>query len=147
MSDHPSDSPYATPKAAEMAFYTAFVECDLRAMAEVWAHEHVSCVHPGAALLVGREAVLRSWQNILADALQPRLQVKLLRRTEADTMAVHLVEERISPGEGEAGKTAVVLATNVYQRQGRGWHLLSHHASLVLPQAPEREASQPPTLQ
>lgn len=146
MSDHTSNAGYSTPRDAELAFYTAFVECDLTAMDGVWARDGVSCVHPGAAVLIGRDAVMRSWKHILGDALQPQMQVKLLRHTEGDTVAVHMVEERISAGHEASAETAVVLATNVYQRGTQGWHLLSHHASLVA-QAPETEAPEEPTLQ
>lgn len=146
MSDHTSNAGYPTPRDAELAFYTAFVECDLTAMDGVWAHDGVSCVHPGAAVLIGRDAVMRSWRNILGDAMQPQMQVKLLRRTEGDTVAVHMVEERISTGQEAAAETALVLATNVYQRDAEGWRLLSHHASLVA-QPPAAEAPEEPTLQ
>ena len=50
---------------ANRAFYTAFQKRDNNAMEHVWAEEHPSsCIHPGWAPLMGREAVMASWRAI-----------------------------------------------------------------------------------
>src|SRR5215469_7466233 len=52
--------------AANLDFYRAFATRDMAAMERVWARETpVLCLHPGWALLRGRDAVLESWRQIL----------------------------------------------------------------------------------
>ena len=61
-------SDFSTPQGAEEAFYAAFAECDYKAMEIVWAVEGVLCIHPGSSALIGRDAVMRSWANMLLNA-------------------------------------------------------------------------------
>lgn len=124
--------------AAERAFYRAFADCDLQAMAAVWGQGEVVCIHPGAVPVIGREAVLRSWSGILEGAAALNLRVVLRSRSESGDLAVHLVEEHIAAGAG--APASLVLATNVYRRGEHGWELQLHHASA--PAAVDR-----PTLQ
>ncbi len=43
-------------EAASAAFYSAFERMNARDMARAWGFgDHVSCTHPGAATIVGRE--------------------------------------------------------------------------------------------
>ena len=45
-------------EAASAAFYAAFERMNARDMARAWGFgDHVSCTHPGAATIVGREQV------------------------------------------------------------------------------------------
>jgi ketosteroid isomerase-like protein len=139
MSD--SEAGFSTPEAAEEAFYMAFADCDIQAMAKVWAMSEVICIHPGSTALVGYDAVMRSWTNILTNAEPPNMRIEVLSRYVSIDLAVHLVEEHIKPGEGTPGTTLVVLATNIYRREQDEWRILEHHASL--PRSSQRQ----PTLQ
>ena len=112
----------------ERAFYQAFASRDIEGMARVWGDEGISCIHPGAGLLKGRDAVLQSWTQILAAASAPSVRVHILSRIGADELAVHLVQEHISSAGAE--EASIVLATNVFRREERGWRMLSHHASV-----------------
>lgn len=57
---------------ANERFYHAFNGRDLAAMSAIWAqHAPAICVHPGWAALLGREAVLESWQRILGADSSP----------------------------------------------------------------------------
>jgi ketosteroid isomerase-like protein len=120
----------STPQAAEAAFYAAFAECDFKAMETVWAVEGVICIHPGSSVLHGRDAVMRSWANMLLNAEQPKIRVNVLSRTSSNGLAVHVVEEHITSGYGDTASVSLVLATNVYRDEGDGWRLLEHHASV-----------------
>jgi ketosteroid isomerase-like protein len=123
--------PYDTSTEAERAFYTAFVNRDLEAMHRVWSPgADAACIHPGGGLLLGIEAIMASWAEILNGASAPRVQVRPIRaRTDGDT-AYHLVEERIDNPSQQ--RSATVIATNVYQRSEAGWLMSLHHASLPL---------------
>lgn len=122
---------FQTPEAVEKAFYTAFVECDLQAMANIWANDDVICIHPGSSVLIGHAAVIRSWQNILANAEPPHLHFEVLNRYLSSDLALHIVEEQIRSETSQAEAVAIVLATNVYRRDERGWRMIQHHASVT----------------
>lgn len=119
----------STAKATELTFYAAFADCDMDAMSAVWSTENVLCIHPGAPPVTGREAILRSWSGILEAAGRPSIKVVLLSRLEHDGLAVHVVEEHITDPT-DPTRTLKVLATNVYRREGDGWRIVEHHASV-----------------
>ena len=148
MNQPESDSGFATPVDVETAYYSAFTECDALAMSKVWAEDGVVCIHPGAMPNVGRGAVMRSWTHILVNAARPGLRVETVSRSEGDGLAVHVVKEFITPN-AEGGVMSIVVATNVYRREESGWHMLSHHASLLgtSPGQGMGPASDWPTLQ
>jgi len=128
---------YSSATDCERAFYQAFSDCDLAAMEAVWAEEDPSCIHPGGALLRGRDEVLDSWAAIFADAVAPRIRVHVISRVSEGGLAVHLVREQISQGE----HSSHVLATNVFRRVGEGWRMIAHHGSVPArrePPAPAR---------
>ncbi len=130
--DAPLKSTYRSPEDAERAFYSAFGQCDLQAMGQVWADEGVLCVHPGSTLLQGRTAVLRSWSQILGGASKPSIQTKSVSRLNQGGLAVHVVEEYISPGGVSDASPTVVLATNIFRHIDGAWYIVGHHASLPL---------------
>ncbi len=125
-----SDLDLSTPQSAEAAFYAAFAQCDFKAMEAVWAEDGVVCIHPGTAALVGREAVMKSWANMLLNAEPPFIRINMLSRNCGSGLAVHVVEEHITSGYGDTASAVVVVATNVYRHEGGGWRLLEHHASV-----------------
>lgn len=123
----------ATAEAAEAAFYGAFAATDLAAMAGIWSSSHpVVCVHPGGEPLMGREAVMQSWAEILTGVAPPRISHQLIERHAGPDLEVRIVEERIQAGGQPAGPENRVIATNVYVREDGGWRLSVHHASLPL---------------
>ena len=140
---------FATPEAAEAAFYSAFSSCDVDTMAAVWADEGIMCIHPGSAALLGREVVMQSWASILQNAEPPAVHTEVLSRTINNDLAVHVVEEYLTAGRGDAAMTSLVLATKVYRRQVDGWRLLEHHASVPGPgqSSIHSEMKGTPTLQ
>lgn len=133
MSEFKIVTSFSSSEETEAAFYAAFENCDLQAMDVVWADAEVICIHPGSTALVGRKVVMRSWSNILTNAEPPNLKVEVLSRTVNDELAVHVVEEHITPATGFPEPTSVVLATNVYCLEADGWRLLEHHASMPRP--------------
>jgi ketosteroid isomerase-like protein len=137
---------FATPEQAETAFYRAFETLDLSLMQQVWgAGAEVACLHPGGDLLLGAPAVLASWRQILQGARPPSLQFRRLQAQGDAATRVHLVEELISPSGGAEDDSTRVLATNVYRREGEGWRLQLHHASL--PMVRPQEAVEKPDRQ
>jgi ketosteroid isomerase-like protein len=135
---------FDTPTAAETAFYKAFAGTDIDRMAMVWADGmRVLCVHPGGDLLRGKAAVMRSWIEIFSNADPPTIEYRQVGNFEANNLAVHLIEELIRPKGARSERATRVLATNVFVREGKGWKMAEHHASLPL--APPREEAKEPS--
>jgi len=115
--------------AANEAFYAAFRARSMAAMEAIWsARADLLCVHPGWAPLLGREAVLGSWQRILSNAGNPRLIARDARVIPMGEGACVLCIE--VAGEGS------MVATNLFVREDGRWRLLSHHAGPVASAAP-----------
>jgi ketosteroid isomerase-like protein len=110
--------------AANAAFYAAFVARDGEAMAALWASQTpVTCIHPGWSVLHGRDAVLASWQGILANPEQPRIVAGGAEARILGDMGVVLCRELV------AGNP--LMATNVFVREDSGWKLVHHQSGPV----------------
>jgi len=107
---------------ANAAFYTAFAERDLTAMAALWDdREEVVCLHPGWPPLAGRRQVMESWRSILAgQALNiacraPRAFVL------SDDVALVICHEVMGLHS--------LIASNLFRRNGAGcWRMVHHQA-------------------
>lgn len=109
---------------ANGAFYRAFANRDIDAMAGLWARAApVCCIHPGWPPLMGREAVLEGWRRILANPSQPPLQMMAPRVTLWGDVALVLCFERVDD--------QYLIASNVFVREGKGWKLSHHQAGPV----------------
>lgn len=123
-----------TPDEVETVFYEAFMHGDAEVMAALWADGDVVCIHPGSGIISGHEAVVRSWRHILEKSQPADIRYTVTRKSQSGDIAVHIVtEEMLDNGV----TTALVIATNVYQRFSHGWKLIEHHGSLM--QQPIRE--------
>ena len=123
---------YGCPEDAERAFYDAFTSCDPQAMGQVWAQDDVICIHPGSMLLRGRASVLQSWVQILTGAAKPSIRVQAIKRLRHGDLAIHVVEEHITPGSASSAAPSMILATNIFRLIDGAWYLVEHHASLPL---------------
>jgi hypothetical protein len=116
------DDDIAEIEEANARFYRAFERLDLQEMEAVWARgEHVKCIHPGWALLVGWEAVRASIRFSLGD-----VAVNL----EGNLAWVTCTENILSQVGGNISVTSL-LATNLFERRGDAWLMIHHHASHV----------------
>lgn len=117
---------------ANERFYRIFAAGDYAAMETLWAETHpIVCVHPGWAPLAGRDAVLESWQAILAAPEPARVSCR-------DVLAYGL-----GPGDAGGAEAAMVLcrevlegqgvlaATNLFVREGGAWRMVHHHAGPI----------------
>lgn len=127
-----------TPDEAEIVFYETFMHCDTETMAALWADGDVVCIHPGSAAIVGYDAVMGSWSQIFTNARPPQITYSAIKRTVSKDLAVNLVMEEIST---DGAETALVLATNIYQKFECGWLMVEHHGSLV-PARPQKHTLQ-----
>ncbi len=111
--------------AANLDFYRAFTARDLAAMDAIWARKAiVLCTHPGWTPLVGRDAVMASWHDILASHDAPAVMCHDDTAFLYGTLAVVTCEEELSAGH--------LAATNIFIKEDGAWRLLHHHSSPIL---------------
>ena len=84
-------------EAANRAFYQAFETLEIKEMEKVWLRApHIKCVHPGWPALMGRQAILDSYRQILSnphqDRIEPRNATVMVNGDEARTLDVALKE-------------------------------------------------------
>ena len=138
---------HSTPEQAEAAFYDALGRADLDALMAIWAEDdEIVCIHPGAARLVGHEAIRQSWATIFERG-SVHIRPVQLHASHSLTAAVHNIVEEVqrTPQEQHQRQDAHILATNVFIKTAQGWRIVTHHAS-VAAGAPPAEPLNPALL-
>ncbi len=118
---------------ANQEFYKAFSRGDYPAMSELWAKRvPIACLHPGAPLLSGRNAVLASWRQLLDAA--PAWEM-----VGRDT-TVHLFGQGafVTCLEANGAEPAHLMATNIFVWEEGRWRLVHHHAGPLSVPVPAR---------
>jgi ketosteroid isomerase-like protein len=126
----------AAVEAANTAFYAAFEEADVDAMAQIWDDEQpeaLTCIHPGWPPLRGREQVLRSWSALMANTDYIQFFLTDVTVAVEGDIAVVTCTENVLTGVTESGGAGAAVATNVFRRRSpHGWRLQVHHAGPLL---------------
>ena len=119
--------------AANDAYYDAFAAKDFAAMSNVWAEDDISCIHPGWPALVGRQAVLGSYRDILRNPRQETVACRnahaLIDNDNARVLCAEIVGD------------AMLAATNWFRRIDGAWRLVHHQASPVIMEGPAGKQS------
>jgi hypothetical protein len=128
------------------AFYDAVETGDVDLMTSLWVDDvDTSCIHPGAELLRGTDAVLRSWTLLMANVgyiqfFLTDIEVATLP-TDGDDPHTAVVtctenilsDEGMSSVESFSGGKAVCTSILVRDPAASGdWRFWSRHASPVL---------------
>lgn len=112
--------------AANAAYYQAFVAGDFARMVVIWAETDVSCIHPGWPVLIGRDAILDSYRNILRNPHQapitPHNATALITGDDGRVFCIEVV-----------GGMALA-ATNWFRRIDGAWRMIHHQASPIAAQ-------------
>jgi len=120
--------------AANAAYYRAFAAGDFPAMSRIWADDNVSCIHPGWPVLLGRQAILESYREILRNPNQERIEPR------NETVMAAGNEARVFCVEFVGG--AALATTNLFTRVNGAWRMTHHQASPIAALV-EEVASQP----
>jgi ketosteroid isomerase-like protein len=121
---------------ANEAFYRAFADRDVAAMAALWAESApVLCIHPGWPPVHGRDAVLASWARILRHPQAPDIACVAPRAHVLGPVALVVCHEAL---QGQA-----LVATNLFRREAGAWRLFHHQASPA-PGLPTQDPPDPP---
>ena len=121
---------------ANAEFYRAFNKGDYAAMSALWAvRAPVACLHPTAATLVGRDAVLDSWKQILRGP--PSFVMR------CDRPVAHVAGDAaiVTCYEGNGEHPAHLAATNVFVLEDGAWRMVHHHAGPLASPIPRRTPS------
>lgn len=115
--------------AANLEFYRSFTTRDFAAMDALWARRTpVACVHPGWPPLADRDAVMESWQGILANPDAPRIACYDERVLMYGDAALVVCEEELDGG--------TLVASNWFVREETEWRLAHHHAGQLVARRP-----------
>ena len=107
---------------ANEAFYLAFEAKDYDAMAHLWSREReIVCLHPGWPALIGRDAVLDSWQKILSNPQQSQVSF-------FDAAVKPISDESAAVVCYERSGDAVMVASNVFVAEAGTVRLVLHQA-------------------
>lgn len=129
-------SAFLSPQALEHAFYEAISRGDLDALMALWAkQDDIVCIHPGAARLVGAQAIRASFADLFEQG-ELKVRARQLLAVEHVGFAIHNVIEEVSRDE-EMPLDVYLLATNVYINTMQGWRIQLHHVSITPGSAPE----------
>ncbi len=126
---------------ANEAFYRAFADRDMDLMRESWAQEGtITCIHPGWPALMGREAVLMSWERILANPESPPVTCRSAEAFVRGDSAVVICYEEVAE--------TYLVATNLFVREQNRWRMIHHQAgpSPGLPASEDLEPEPPPRV-
>lgn len=125
--------------AANEAFYRAFSERDLDAMASLWSEtEPVYCIHPGWDVLEGHAEIMTSWRDILGNPGSPKVRITAARAAVDGDLGIVICHEILPDG--------VLIATNLFVRDGGSWRLMHHHAGPTGLDAPSAAAAPSDTV-
>jgi hypothetical protein len=118
---------------ANEAFYRAFADRDVEAMADIWSREHpVSCLHPGWGPLSDRSEVISSWAAILSSPEAPDIACLSPRARICGDVGIVICFERLRDG--------LLVATNMFVREGSLWKMVHHQGGPTSADAPADEA-------
>ncbi len=125
---------HAVMKANE-AFYEVFRSRDLAAMDQLWAQGvPVAVIHPGWPGVHGREEVMASWRGILRNPASPQVR-------PVDPQVYRYGETAFVVCYESIGED-VLIATNVFVKQGGGWKLVHHQAGPTFAALPRVQGTQ-----
>jgi len=114
---------------ANEAFYRAFADRDVKAMAEVWSRAYpVSCLHPGWGPLSDRTEVMASWAAILSAPEAPEISCIGPRARIHRDVGIVVCFERLRQG--------LLVATNMFVREGSLWKMVHHQGGPTSAEAP-----------
>ena len=114
---------------ANEAFYRAFADRDPDAMDDLWSRTApVSCIHPGWGVIFGRDEVMESWIAIISGAGTPRISCHGASASLYGDVAFVVCFEKFVDN--------VLIATNVFVREGQVSKMVHHQAGPTTAEPP-----------
>ena len=124
---------------ANEAFYLTFTTRDMEAMDAIWSErENVTCIHPGWPPLRGRDSVMKSWRDILANSEAPEILCDNAYAYIDGAWGYVLCTEILARGQ--------LAATNIFVFEDTAWKMV-HHQAGPMPAPTSESEKNTPTLQ
>lgn len=147
-----TSDPAGAVETANGLFYKAIETGDLDLLQALWAESaDVVCIHPGWPMIRGRDRVLRSWAVIMANTewiefFLTDVEVSVDGRTAWVTCVENVLDSGPDEGQlaGSLGRSARIVALNLFRATPDGWRIVAHHASPVLVPDPPLHAFEEP---
>ena len=126
---------------ANRTFYVALHSLDLALMSQVWLHEDwVKCLHPEWDLMVGWDEVRGTWQEIFHSTEQMLVSIsRPLVHVTGDVAWISCLENVTTANQNDFS-SALVEATNIFQRRQGRWLMVHHHTTPLAQPPPEASA-------
>jgi len=116
--------------AANQAFYRAFEKKDIEAMSAIWSRGISSvCIHPGRCALRGPQAIRNSWEQIFKNTSYIEVDIEVISSEVSGDIGYAVLVENLLQVSGGRRIQAQSIATNIFERTGNTWYLVSHHGS------------------
>ncbi len=130
-----AESDRAAVGRANEAFYRAFEAQDLAAMEKIWVtRDYAALVHPAQPLVRGWPDVRATLAALFAGSGRIRFVLTDVQVNVRGEAAWVILTEKV---HHEDDALVAVQATNVFERIGRAWKLVVHHASPISDEAGE----------
>jgi ketosteroid isomerase-like protein len=111
-------------------FYEAFERSSIEMMEDIWSHSSpVRCIHPGWSIVEGRPAVLESWQRIFEGEVHMKVTLRNVQAEVHGNIGIVVLQEEVMYTSGKVTNTGSVMATNIFEHDGKDWRLIHHHGS------------------
>ncbi len=124
---------FATPQDAEDAYYDAIEDGDLNAMLAVWeTSEDIVCLLPMQPLVQGQGKIREAWGQLLQSGVKVDIEVLHLHWIQTDDLAIHYLREKVNLPD-QPQQQPPIYATNIYRKDGSGWHMILHQNSPAAP--------------
>ena len=118
---------------ANEAFYRAFADKDMDAMADLWSRDQpVSCVHPGWGPLFDRSEVISSWAAILTAPEAPDIRCVSPTVQLYGDLGIVICFEQLQGG--------TLVASNIFVRHGSLWKMIHHQGAPTSADVPAEES-------
>lgn len=121
---------FASADEVEHYFYQAIQNNDTDALMQAWADdEDIICIHREGKRLVGTKQVHESWHSILTQNSKFKVELKEKRIINNGMTMIHVMLEKITQTTEMGTIESICHATNIFQKDSRGWHLVMHMAT------------------
>jgi ketosteroid isomerase-like protein len=119
--------------AVNQAFYRAFEKKDMAAMSAIWSQGiSIVCIHPGRSVLRGPQAIRNSWEQIFKHTSYIEIDLEVISQEVSGDLGYVVLVENLLQVSGGRRIQAQSIATNIFERMGNTWYLVSHHGSPVM---------------
>ena len=123
-------------KAADLAFHVALSAMDAKAMAGLWANKpYVTNIGPRSkSIEVGYADAVTKWitTTVPNGFSELKATMKSIDAIQTDGKVAWVVGVESATGKTKAGEpfTFDTIVTNIYEKEGNKWLMVSHHAQI-----------------